>query len=69
MAAAPAAYRITLVAITIDDCIAYEQLPTFPNSAHRDPFDRMNIAQALRSGLTIVGNDSAFDSYGIARLW
>ena len=62
------AYRITLVAITIDDCIAYEQLP-FPNSAHRDPCDRMIIAQARRSGLTSVGNDSAFDSYGIARLW
>lgn len=30
---------------------------------HRDPFDRMLIAQALRLAATIVSRDSAFDSY------
>lgn len=31
---------------------------------HRDPFDRMLVAQAARLGLTIVTRDTAFASYG-----
>jgi PIN domain nuclease of toxin-antitoxin system len=36
---------------------------------HRDPFDRLIIAQALHEGLTIVSRDGAFDDYGVPRLW
>lgn len=36
---------------------------------HRDPFDRMLIAQAFVEAIPIVGVDSAFDVYGITRLW
>jgi PIN domain nuclease of toxin-antitoxin system len=36
---------------------------------HRDPFDRMLIAQAQLDDLTIVSNESAFDAYGVSRLW
>lgn len=36
---------------------------------HRDPFDRMLIAQALVENLTIVGNDDTFDAYGVQRIW
>ena len=36
---------------------------------HRDPFDRMLIAQALARGLTIVSADAVFDRYGVSRLW
>ena len=36
---------------------------------HRDPFDRMLIAQALTRDLTIVSIDTAFDRYGVRRLW
>jgi len=36
---------------------------------HRDPFDRMLIAQALEEGVYIVGNDGAFDAYGVTRKW
>lgn len=36
---------------------------------HRDPFDRMLIAQALLEGLILVSNESAFDAFGVARLW
>lgn len=36
---------------------------------HRDPFDRLLIAQAKVEGLPIIGADSAFDSYSIKRLW
>ena len=36
---------------------------------HRDPFDRILIAQALTNNLTLISNESRFDSYGIQRLW
>ncbi len=36
---------------------------------HKDPFDRLLIAQAQAENLTIVSIDVAFDRYGIARLW
>jgi PIN domain nuclease of toxin-antitoxin system len=36
---------------------------------HRDPFDRLLVAQALVEGLSIVSNDSALDAYGVTRLW
>jgi PIN domain nuclease of toxin-antitoxin system len=36
---------------------------------HRDPFDRMLIAQALVEGLTIVTGDRRFEPYGVAVVW
>jgi PIN domain nuclease of toxin-antitoxin system len=36
---------------------------------HRDPFDRLIIAQALTEGLAIVGADTQFDAYGVTRYW
>lgn len=35
---------------------------------HRDPFDRMLIAQAMEEGLTIVTRDSFFPAYGVPML-
>lgn len=35
---------------------------------HRDPFDRMLVAQALRLDATVVSRDRAFDAYGVSRL-
>jgi PIN domain nuclease of toxin-antitoxin system len=36
---------------------------------HRDPFDRMLIAQSQIEGLTLVSNETLFDHFGIRRLW
>ena len=36
---------------------------------HRDPFDRMLAAQCLAENIPIVSADSAFDAYGIQRIW
>ena len=36
---------------------------------HRDPFDRMLIAQAQAEGLAVVSNDKIFDEYKLHRLW
>lgn len=36
---------------------------------HRDPFDRMVIAQALNLKAGIIGKDPWFDAYGVQRIW
>ncbi|HEU4631047.1 MAG TPA: type II toxin-antitoxin system VapC family toxin [Gemmatimonadaceae bacterium] len=36
---------------------------------HRDPFDRMLIAQAQAENLWLVSNEAIFDRYGITRIW
>jgi PIN domain nuclease of toxin-antitoxin system len=36
---------------------------------HRDPFDRLMIAQAIIEGLTLVSADAVLDAYPIQRLW
>jgi PIN domain nuclease of toxin-antitoxin system len=36
---------------------------------HKDPFDRMLIAQALAEDVPIISNDRALDGYGVRRLW
>jgi PIN domain nuclease of toxin-antitoxin system len=36
---------------------------------HRDPFDRLLIAQAMIERLPIVSTDTAFDAYSVKRLW
>jgi PIN domain nuclease of toxin-antitoxin system len=56
----------------------FEKLPiTFAHAAavaglahhHRDPFDRMLMAQALTDGLTLVTHDRRFEPYGLPILW
>lgn len=44
---------------------AYLNLPLH----HRDPFDRMLIAQALTEGLDIVTRDPHFPDYGVSIVW
>lgn len=53
--------RITSLPITSDHATAVESLPWH----HRDPFDRLLIAQALLDGLTILTTDSVFAKYGV----
>ena len=36
---------------------------------HRNPFDRMLIAQAMLENLVLVSNEQPFDAYGVGRLW
>jgi PIN domain nuclease of toxin-antitoxin system len=37
--------------------------------AHKDPFDRMLIAQALTEDIPIVSNENLFDQYFVRRIW
>jgi PIN domain nuclease of toxin-antitoxin system len=57
--------QIELLPITFAQITRVTKLP----SHHRDPFDRLLIAQALTEGLPIVSADSMFDAYPITRLW
>ena len=54
-----------LLPIGLDHATAVEGLPMH----HRDPFDRLLIAQAMMEGLSLVSADGIFDQYGISRLW
>ena len=36
---------------------------------HRDPFDRMLVAQCLVESLPLMSSDDALDAYGVQRLW
>ena len=37
--------------------------------AHRDPFDRMLLVQALAEKMALVSNETAFDKTGVTRVW
>jgi len=56
---------IASLSLTETDALAAEKLDLF----HKDPFDRMLIAQALMGGLVIVTSDRAFDPYPVRVLW
>jgi PIN domain nuclease of toxin-antitoxin system len=36
---------------------------------HRDPFDRLLIAQALAENISIISGDSVLDAFGVLRIW
>jgi PIN domain nuclease of toxin-antitoxin system len=37
--------------------------------AHKDPFDRMLIAQSVLEEMALLSNETLFDGYGITRIW
>ena len=36
---------------------------------HKDPFDRLLVAQTLVEGISIVSGDEILDAYGVRRIW
>ena len=60
-----ASQRFEMLSVTIEDGVRAGALP----GLHRDPFDRMLIAQAISRELVLVSNETSFDSYGVIRLW
>lgn len=54
-----------LLPISAEHAIRAGLLP----GSHKDPFDRMLIAQAQEENIAIVSNEILFDNYGIRRLW
>jgi PIN domain nuclease of toxin-antitoxin system len=56
---------IALLGITISHTAVVARLPFH----HRDPFDRLLVAQAMTEQMSIVSGDKAFDAYAVTRLW
>ena len=65
LAAAVTSQGFTELPISITDGTRAGSLP----GPHRDPFDRMLIAQAQALGVALISNDKVFDDYAIRRLW
>jgi len=59
------AVGFSIAGVTIAQAIASGLLPRH----HRDPFDRLLIAQALDLNIPIVSRDKTFDLYGVSRIW
>lgn len=57
--------KVALLPIVPSHVFALSSLP----AAHKAPFDRLLIAQAIGEGLTIVSSDSIFSSYPVRVLW
>jgi PIN domain nuclease of toxin-antitoxin system len=56
---------VQALAVSVDHAAAIERLPWH----HRDPFDRMLVAQAAIEGAALVSRDDALRPYGVALIW
>lgn len=59
------ANSISVLSIEVPHVVRLIALPFH----HRDPFDRLIIAQSLVEDLPLIGLDSDFDLYGVRRVW
>ena len=57
--------HFTLLGIELAHATCVENLPAH----HKDPFDRLLVAQALIENMPLVSADAVFDQYGVTRLW
>jgi PIN domain nuclease of toxin-antitoxin system len=57
--------RIKILPMKIDHLLALERLPMH----HRDPFDRMLIAQSVAENLPVITADSWFKHYPVQVIW
>jgi PIN domain nuclease of toxin-antitoxin system len=58
-------YQLALLPIDTSHALAVAGLPDH----HRDPFDRILIAQAQVEGMTLVSADAKFTPYSVPILW
>lgn len=56
---------LTLGPVTVEYADVQAALPNH----HRDPFDRLLVAQAQVENVQVVSGDAVFDQYGIVRCW
>jgi PIN domain nuclease of toxin-antitoxin system len=54
-----------MIGIELSDIDHLSMLPPH----HRDPFDRMLVAQSVRGNFTLVTKDQVVSSYGAPTLW
>ena len=58
-------HALQMLQISLPHIYHTQQLPLH----HRDPFDRLLIAQSVVESIPIISSDSIFDAYGIERIW
>jgi PIN domain nuclease of toxin-antitoxin system len=56
---------LRLLDVTADHAYLIERLPFH----HRDPFDRLLVAQAIHEGMHLVSRDAVLDAYAVTRIW
>lgn len=49
--------------------VRHAQLAGAMTITHKDPFDRLLIAQAQAEDMALVSNEALFDSFAVKRLW
>jgi len=57
-----------VLGITTHHAVELSRL-AYPRNGHRDPFDRMMIAQCIVEDVPFVSNDADLDEYPIRRIW
>jgi PIN domain nuclease of toxin-antitoxin system len=57
--------QLEALPVTVEHAVRAGLLP----GPHKDPFDRMLIAQAQAENVPIISNDAAFDDYRVRRIW
>jgi PIN domain nuclease of toxin-antitoxin system len=57
--------KVRLLPISIHSIFMSGNLPFH----HRDPFDRLIVAQCLYADLTLISHDEQLDAYGVRRAW
>jgi PIN domain nuclease of toxin-antitoxin system len=60
-----AANQLTVLPVTVAHAAIVASLPFH----HRDPFDRLLVAQTISESVPLVSADSDLDAYGISRVW
>ncbi len=60
-------HRLTLLPVSPAHTSRVAGLPHFRH--HKDPFDRMLVAQVLSEGIPIISADDKLDAYGVIRIW
>ena len=62
-----AANNFGILPVHLTHALAVYDLPDLPG--HKDPFDRLLVAQALSEDMALLSADEALDGYGVERIW
>lgn len=57
--------EVDVLPVTLEHVLELENLPT----PHKDPFDRLLVAQAKTEGATFLSRDRIFEDYPVKLLW
>ncbi len=58
---------LIVLPVQLTHALAVYGLPDHPG--HKDPFDRLLVAQALAEDMALVSSDESLDGYGVERIW